>query len=153
MIVVSDTSVITSLIHIEREYLLAELHGQVLIPPAVRAELLRTHFKIPDFIEVRPVHDLALVAKLQRQLDSGEAEAIVLAKETKADLLLIDEKLGRQIAESEGLRISGLLGLCVDAKRAGKISSLRELVQKLEIEAGFRISLAVKEKAFTLAGE
>ena len=153
MIVVSDTSVITSLIHIGREDLLAELHGQVLIPPAVQVELSRTHPQIPGFIEVRPVRDLAAVTRLKVELDAGEAEAIVLAKETNADLLLIDEKLGRQVAVREGLRISGLLGLCVDAKQSGKISSLRELVQKLELEAGFRVSLAVKEKAFALAGE
>jgi hypothetical protein len=129
MIVVSDTSVITSLIHIGREQLLAELHGQVLIPPAVQLELSRTHVQIPGFLEVWPVRDLASVARLKIELDQGEAEAIVLAKETKADLLLIDEKLGRQIAVREGLRISGLLGLCVDAKLSGRISSLRELVE------------------------
>lgn len=153
MIVVSDTSVITSLIHIGREQLLAELHGQVLIPLAVEKELLRTHEQIPAFLQVRPARDLAAVMRLQAQLDAGEAEAIVLAKETKADLLLIDEKLGRQIAVREGLRISGLLGVCVEAKLIGKISSLRELVQELELEAGFRVSPAVKEKAFALAGE
>jgi predicted nucleic acid-binding protein len=153
MIVVSDTSAITSLIHIGREQLLAELHGQVLIPPAVQHELLRTHADIPRFLEVRPVRDLVSVARLKTELDLGEAEAIVLAKESHADLLLIDEKLGRQVARREGLHISGLLGLCVDAKLTGKISSLRELVQKLELEAGFRVSRAVKEKAFALAGE
>ena len=153
MIVVSDTSVITSLIHIGREQLLAEFHGRVLIPPAVQKELLRTHVQIPDFLEVRPVLDLAFVARLKMRLDLGEAEAIVLAKETKADLLLIDEKLGRQVAAREGLRITGLLGLCVDAKLTGKISSLRELVQRLELEAGFRVSRAVKAQAFDLAGE
>jgi predicted nucleic acid-binding protein len=153
MIVVSDTSVITSLIHIGREQLLQELHGAVLIPPAVHQELLRTHVRIPAFLEVRHVNDHALVARLKAELDLGEAEAIVLAKETKADLLLIDEKIGRQVAVREGLRISGLLGLCVDARRIGKIVSLRELVQRLELEAGFRVSRAVKEQAFILAGE
>lgn len=153
MIVVSDTSVITSLIHIGCEHLLQEIHGKVLIPPAVQRELLRTHFSLPDFLEVRPARNLDMVARLEIELDLGEAEAIVLAKESQADLLLIDEKLGRQIAVREGLRISGLLGLCVDAKRTGKISSLRELVQKLEIEAGFHVSRSVKEQAFLLANE
>lgn len=153
MIVVSDTSVITSLLHVGQEHLLQELHGVVLIPPAVHQELLRTHIRIPAFLEVRSVSDILSVARLRIELDLGEAEAIILAKETRADLLLIDEKLGRQIAEREGLRISGLMGLCVDAKRTGRISSLRDLVQKLEVEAGFRVSRAVKEQAFMLAGE
>jgi len=153
MIVVSDTSVITSLLPIGQEHLLAELHGQVLIPPAVERELLRTHVQIPGFLEVRPVRDLVFVNRLKTELDLGEAEAIVPARENHADLLLIDEKLGRQIATREGLRISGLLGLCVEAKLIGKISSLRELVQKLEVEAGFRVARTVKEKAFALAGE
>ena len=153
MIVVSDTSAITSLIHIRREQLLAELYGPVLIPPAVQLELLRTHAEIPRFLEVRPVRDLVAVARLKAELDLGEAEAIVLAKESHADLLLIDEKLGRHVARREGLHISGLLGLCVDAKRTGKIASLRELVQKLQSEAGFRVSRAVQEQAFALAGE
>ena len=124
-----------------------------MFPPAVQRELLRTHVQIPGFLEVRPVRDLGFVARLEGELDPGEAEAIVLARESGADLLLIDERLGRQVAVREGLRISGLLGLCVDAKLAGKIASLRELVQKLELEAGFRVSRAVKEKAFALAGE
>lgn len=153
MIVVSDTSVITSLIHIGRIELLQELHGAVLIPEAVHRELLRTHVQIPSFLEVRPISDRATVARLEAELDLGEAEAIVLFKEGKADLLLIDEKLGRWVAIREGVRIAGLLGLAVDAKRQGKISSVRELVRRLETEAGFRVSPAVKAEAFRLAGE
>jgi predicted nucleic acid-binding protein len=81
MIDVSDTSVVTSLIQIGQESLLKELHGVVLIPPAVEAELLRVHIRIPSFLEVRLVKDLPAVARLTAELDAGEAEAIVLAKE------------------------------------------------------------------------
>lgn len=124
-----------------------------MIPEAVHRELLRTHVQIPSCLEVRPVSDRAAVARLETELDLGEAEAIVLFKEGKADLLLIDEKLGRRVAIREGVRIAGLLGLAVDAKRQGKISSVRELVRRLETEAGFRVSPAVKAEAFRLAGE
>ena len=153
MIVVSDTSVITSLIQIGRAGLLKELYHTVVIPAAVNAELLRTHVQTPAFLEVKQAVDRAMIARLEVELDLGEAEAIVLAKEINADLLLIDEKLGRQVALREGLRITGLIGLAVEAKQQKIIPSVRELVVQLELEAGFRLSDAVKSEAFRLAGE
>jgi hypothetical protein len=87
------------------------------------------------------------------ELDLGEAEAIILAKETHADLLLIDEKLRRQAALREGVRITGLMGVLVEAKRQSRIESLRQVVQELESQAGFRVSDPVKSEAFRQAGE
>ena len=153
MIVVSDTSVVTSLIHVGQVALLQKLHGVVLIPQAVHQELLRTHADIPGFLEVRQIADATMLARLEAELDLGEAEAIVLAIESNADLLLIDEKLGRLVAMREGVRVVGLMGLSVDAKRRGLIDSVRELVRRLEAEAGFRVSDSVKDEAFRLAGE
>jgi predicted nucleic acid-binding protein len=153
MIVVSDTSVITSLLHIGRAGLLQELYHTVLIPTAVQMELLRTHQQLPAFLEARPAGNRGLVARLEAELDLWEAEAIVLAKEANADLLLIDEKRGRQVALREGLRITGLIGLVIEAKQQEIITSVRELVAQLEVEAGFRLSDAVKSEAFRLAGE
>ena len=153
MIVVSDTSVITSLIQIGRASLLKNLYNTVLIPAAVDAELQRTHTQLPTFLEVRLAANRVMVARLEAELDLGEAEAIVLAKETNADLLLIDEKLGRQAALREGLRITGLIGLVIEAKQQGLIPSVRKIVAQLELEAGFRLSDAVKIEAFRLADE
>ena len=153
MIVVSDTSVITSLMQIGRLALLRELHEKVLIPRAVSQELLRSHQDLPGFIEVGEVVDRKMVERLETELDLGEAEAIVLAKEKHADLLLIDEKLGRRIALREGIRISGLLALVVDAKRRGLVASVREIVQQLETKAGFRVSEVVKAQLFYEANE
>jgi predicted nucleic acid-binding protein len=153
MIVVSDTSVVTSLMQIERVVLLHELHERVLIPTAVHRELVRTHQDLPAFLEVVEVTNREMVARLQDELDPGEAEAIVLAKETHADLLLIDEKLGRRIALREGVRISGLLALLVDAKHQGIVRSVREIVEQLENRAGFRVSDAVKQESFRAANE
>ena len=45
------------------------------------------------------------------------------------------------------------MGLVVEAKQRGLIGSVRELVRRLETEAGFRVSNAVKAEAFRLAGE
>ena len=153
MIVVSDTSVVTSLIHIGHLTLLQKLHGKVLIPRAVHQELVRSHQALPGFLEVREVFNREMVARLEAELDLGEAEAIVLAKEARADLLLIDEKLGRRVAVREGIRISGLMALLVDAKRRGLIGSIREIVGQLESKAGFRVSDAVKLESFREANE
>ena len=153
MIVVSDTSVITSLIHIEQLVLLRELYGQVLIPAAVQAELARTHQSLPSFLETRAATDRHAIQQLTSELDLGEAEAIVLARELHADLLLIDEKLGRLVAVREGLAITGLMGILLEGKNRGLISSVRDVVSQLESRAGFYVSKSVKAEAFQLAGE
>jgi predicted nucleic acid-binding protein len=153
MIVVSDTSVITSLIQIGQVLWLRELHKKVLIPRAVHRELIRYHSTLPEFIEIGDVANRDLVVRLEAQLDLGEAEAIVLAKERQADLLLMDEKLGRRIAVREGIKVSGLLALLVEAKRQKLIGSVREIVALLETKAGFRVSEAVKVELFHAAGE
>jgi hypothetical protein len=153
MIVVSDTSVITALLHVGRHALLQDLYEIVLIPEAVHQELTRSHPILPEFLEVRPAADRAKVARLTTDLDLGEAEAIVLALETNADLFLIDERLGRLVALREGLAITGLMGVLVVAKRRNLIPSVRDLVGQIETEAGFRVSDAVKREAFRAAGE
>jgi uncharacterized protein len=153
MIVVSDTSVITSLIQIGQLEVLQKLHGQVLIPVAVRDELAVTHQSIPSFLEVRLAQDRKRVSQLEIELDPGEAEAIVLAKEVSADLLLIDEKLGRQIAAREGIPIAGLVGLVIEAKQQGHVASVREFLLRLETGTGFRISNPVRTEALRRAGE
>lgn len=153
MIVVSDTSVLTSLIHVGQIILLQRLYGSVLIPQAVHRELARSHSALPPFLEVREAFDRENVRRLAADLDLGEAEAIVLAKELRADLLLIDEKLGRQVALREGVSITGLVGVLVEAKHQQLIGSVRELVGQLEDLAGFRVSEEVKREAFLAAGE
>ena len=65
MIVVSDTSVVTSLIQIGRLALLQKLHGKVLIPRAVHQELLRSHQVLPEFLEVREILDHKMVDRLE----------------------------------------------------------------------------------------
>lgn len=105
MIVISDTSVITNLAAIGHLHLLQLLYNQVLIPTAVYQELTDIDPAVPGtlevqtlpWIEVRTVEDLRMVQLLQTQgqLDPGESEAITLALEMKADLLLIDERRGR----------------------------------------------------------
>lgn len=153
MIVISDTSPITALLTIGQIEILRALYGTVKIPPAVNEELRTWHVDIPDFIQMVPVQTNPLLNELQRTLDRGEAEAIVLAKHLKADLLLIDETLGRQAARKEHMPVIGLMGVLLIAKKKGLLASLRDLIDRLESEAGFYLSRPVKEQVLAAAGE
>jgi len=69
----------------------------------------------------------------------GESEAITLADTMNADLIIIDERKSRSIAKDVGLRVTGTLGILVEAKRQGFIKELKPLLDKL-MENGIRIS-------------
>jgi predicted nucleic acid-binding protein len=153
MIVVSDTSAITALLQTGQEEILATLYSDVIIPREVESELLRFHAGIPAFIRVFPVTDAKRFRKLCAEVDVGEAAAITLMLEGHGDLLLIDERRGRTIAEREGIRVVGLLGVLLEAKLKGAIPSLAGAIEQVERVADFRISHALKLRALTAAGE
>ena len=67
--------------------------------------------------------------------------------------MLIDEKLGREVARSEGLAIIGVVGVVVAAKQKGLLPAVGELLVRLENEAGFRLRLAVKMAALQAEGQ
>jgi hypothetical protein len=68
------------------------------------------------WLVVEPARDKSRVAQLRTELDAGEAGAIALALERQADLIPVDERLGRQVATALGLRVTGLLGVLAEAK-------------------------------------
>jgi predicted nucleic acid-binding protein len=118
MIAVADTSPICYLILIGEIDLLAKLFSQVLLPPAVLAELLHEdapvgvrHWaaNLPFWISVQesPIRSTAGMEKLQ----AGEQAAILLAQSIAADIILLDEKSARRVAANRGLRITGTLGV------------------------------------------
>jgi predicted nucleic acid-binding protein len=145
VIVVSDTSPLTSLAQIGSLDLLERLFSRVLIPQAVADELrfgeaegCHPHFLgAVSWIEVRPVKDKAAVDLLMGELGPGEAEAIVLAQEMGIDIVLIDEKSGRRIALERGLRPTGILGVLLSAKQAGLVAEVKPLLDDLRSRAGF----------------
>ena len=77
---------------------------------------------------------------LQQELDAGETEAIVLALEIGADLLLMDERIGREVARHFGLRYTGLIGILIEAKRKGRINAIKPHLDLMRNIAGFRLS-------------
>ena len=112
--------------------ILHQMYDEVLVPLAVYNEISRVEegVKLLDanpWIRVVEVKGKELVRVLLTFLDEGEAEAITLAKESNLPILL-DERKGRRIAKSLGVRVEGTLGLLVRAKRRGLVSSVRELI-------------------------
>lgn len=158
-LVVSDTSPVRALHHLSLLSLLPKLFGNVLVPPAVVVELTRPVSRYRpiepsgyDFIEQRPPLDRAAVALLQHVLGPGESEAIVLAQECKADLL-IDELAGRQEARQRGLHVIGTTGVLLLAKQNGVITHVLPLLDRLHDEIGFFVSADFRERVKQLAGE
>jgi len=137
------------------------LYGQVFIPPAVQAELLEgvARGDHPDlesawgWITVQAPAPSGLLDALSTQLDPGEAEAIALAHELSADLLLMDERLGRKIAVQHGLEVAGVLGILLEAKALGHIPTVRPLMEQLRDRAGFWIGASLYAEALRLAEE
>ena len=156
MIVVSDSSPLVALSFIRQLDLLQQLYGQVLVPEAVWQELLagqshpgRDAVLNATWIERGAVKNRQLVIALFQDLDLGEAEAIALAVETKASLLLVDERLGRRTAQHFGLNIIGVIGVLVDAKHRGLIAEIKPYLDQLRILAGFRVSDALYQRVLT----
>jgi len=153
VIVVSDTTAITSLLKINRANLLKHLFGEVLIPTAVRDELSKYHPILPEFFRAESVKDRNAVDLLREEIDAGEAEAIILAEESDADVLLIDEKDGRFIAEGRGIRCLGLVGAILIAKQNGLILTVGEILEALETKANFYLDAELKRTVLRRAGE
>lgn len=146
MIVVSDTSPINYLILIDAIELLPQLYGRILVPPHVRQELLdpagpqrvrEWTAAPPDWLEVRPV-SAPLPAAALVALDRGEQEAISLAAEMQVPLL-IDDRRGRTVAQAQGLRVVGTLGILGAAAQRGLVD-LRAAVEQLTQQTNFRIA-------------
>ncbi|MBS4027290.1 MAG: DUF3368 domain-containing protein [Ignavibacteriales bacterium] len=148
MIVVSDTSPIANLLLVNKIELLEQLFEKVIIPHKFFSEIIAleqfnidlTHFKSYKWIEVNSIHNQLLFDSLSEQLDEGEAEAIVLAKELHTQFLLIDEMKGRTIAEQLGIKTVGLLGVLIQAKEKGLIQNVKPLLDDLLNKARFWIS-------------
>jgi uncharacterized protein len=158
MLIVSDTSPITNLLQIGHLDLLKQVFGQVVIPKTVYKELgeLPQQQLVIDgqsWLTVLAARSQEVISFLTEELDPGEAEAIALALEIKANYLVIDELKGRHKAESLGLKIVGLLGVLIQAKQAGYLQAVEPLLIALREKAGFRINPALYLRVLQLAGE
>jgi len=104
-----------------------------------------------EWIKIEQIQDRKSIAYFL-DLDKGEAEAIVLATESEADLILLDESPGRFHAKHAGLRVTGTIGILVKAKKQGLISELKPLILELK-DNGVWLSESLIERILELANE
>ena len=145
---VSNSSPIMNLAAIGRLDLIKLKFGNIVIPDAVWCEVVidgkgkrgAEDVENSDWIKIQSVRDKALVKALEKDLDSGESEAITLAVENNADVLLLDDKSARLIAANLGLNIIGIVGILIWAKKEGVIEQLSKELENLRKKANFRMS-------------
>ena len=162
--VISDSSTLIHLGGIGRLALLRELYGQIIIPPAVWREVVEEGKGRAGAAEVEtaqksgwivllPPTNEPLAFSLKRDLDEGEAEAIALALEHQADLILLDESDARSLASRYSLKKTGAIGVLMRAKKEGKVASLRAELDRLRNQSGFWIEDRLYQRVLTDAGE
>ena len=161
MIVVSNTSPLTNLAAIGQFELLHQLFDHIQIADGVWAELTAFGRTWPGGNEVsaaawvtqHTVQNQTLVTALRNDLDRGEAETISLAVELKADLVLLDEKPGREIAKRLGLPVAGVLGVLLEAKALTLLPAVKPALDDLRQQAGFYLGDELYAHVLALAEE
>jgi predicted nucleic acid-binding protein len=145
--IVTDSACLIGLERIGRLDILPALFDPIIIPPEVQRE-----FGGPlDWLQVRVPNNQALVNALKLVVDDGEAEAIALAYE-RHDLLILDDRQARSVAQRLAVPIIGTIGVLLLAKQAGTLASVASILIELE-SASFYVSDTLKEEALRLAGE
>ena len=153
MIAVSNTTPLRYLIAIEQEQLLGQLFEKVLVPVAVQQELTETRtpemvrrriLSLPAWFEVRTVQETGETSFPVR-LHQGEREAILLAEALRSDVLLIVEQIGRTIALSRNLPLSGTLGVLQRADTLGLVTDFPRILKNLK-SSEFFIAEALEQE-------
>ena len=148
MIVISDTSCLSALFRIGEFQILEKIFHEIIIPQKVYDELLvlrKFSYDVSEiqnavWLKIENPSNSSLLQDLLKNLDEGEAYAIALAIERKADLLIIDEIKGRLAAQKLNLNIIGVAGILLRAKAIGIISEVKPLLDNMVQNAGFRMS-------------
>jgi uncharacterized protein len=149
--VVSNSSPLIALERVGRLELSHELFGERLtIPPAVAREVYANRTP-PGWLRVVSLTH-PLDPSSSPALGAGEREAIALAIELHASMIVLDDLPARRIAASHGLTVIGTVGVLLAAKRGGLIPEIAQVVDDL-VAAGFRLSDRVRAAALAAAGE
>ena len=157
--VICNTSPLQYLYQVELLHLLPALAGNIVVPVAVATELSTGRaagVSLPDpttlgWITIRrPANTAAF--PLITDLGPGEAEVLLPALESRDAIVVLDDALARRAATMLGLRVTGTLGLLLDAKRAGLIPAVGPVLDQLQA-LHFRVAPRTRAAVLTLARE
>ena len=159
--IVSNTTPISNLLHLDKTSILRELFGTVCIPKAVSDEMNWVFAAFQPWgkcleegpVVIVPISNPLLVQQMVPLLHQGEAETICLALENKAKLCLMDDKDGRLVAQSNHLAITGTLGILLKAKQSGLLTAVKPLINELRIQHHFWVTEEMYVKILTIAKE
>ena len=151
-IVVVNSSPLIYLSAIEKVGILKKLFHEIIVPEAVKREIMsggKDNFAFKElhsekWIKTRQVKNKLAKNYLLTDIDDGEAEVIVLAEELKAITVIMDDRLGRKLAKLRGLNVIGTLRVLVSAKEKGIITEIKPLIKQIK-QAGFWISADVQK--------
>jgi predicted nucleic acid-binding protein len=159
-VIISDTSPLRALGHLGHMEWLQELFHRIHLPPAVAAELRHppSSLAVVDvsawrFLVVQSPSNRQRVSEFRLRLDAGEAEALALAEELHADLILVDELAGREVARQCGFPVLGTLGILVRAKQQQLCPAVAPLLDILQSELNFFVSVGLRQTILKQAGE
>ena len=135
--IISNTTPIISLLKIGKLNLLKELYEKVIVPTAVYIEIENGREKPYyqdltqiDWVEIQEIRNPDSRAYFL-DLDDGEAEVLILAKEQNVDLVIMDEIMGRRYAKQLGFNLTGTIGILLKSKENGLIESIKDLLTEL----------------------
>jgi len=148
--VIANSSPLITLSLVKKLNIFKELYGKIIIPQAVFDEIIPKDKGKHGIEEIesaiasgwiiqRKIRNRMAVEMLLSELDLGEAEAIVLAREKKANLVILDNREPRRVAKSLGLKIMGTLGVLKHAHTLGLVEDLKDILDEIRLK-GFWIS-------------
>jgi predicted nucleic acid-binding protein len=148
-VIISDTSCLILLDKIGELSLLNKLFGKIVITQEIADEFKK---ELPDWFKIENPTNKTYQKILEASLDRGEASAIAFAIEQRNCLLIIDDFKGRKFAEQLGIKITGTLGVIIDAKITGYLKSVKPYLEKIK-NTDFRLTIDLERKTLEKSGE
>lgn len=160
MKVLCNTSPLLLLARIDRLDLLPALYESLIVPTAVLEEVNAQDDEVARHIREQVQHPAFQAREASAQhlsavaedLGKGERAAIALALETEADLVILDDEQGRQIARKHGFAVTGTIGVLIEARERKLIPSMRRALDRL-VEAGLWIDEHLYHRVLQAYGE